>query len=213
MAAAPWLPGGGPAASEAGPSPSARGTERPHARHRQKRAPAPRLPQSKSNQNFQSRPRGHGDPLRSPLHDNAFPLPDNGRPPPPARQVRLGALRALARCARAHDPRVIGAVLDRPPPPSLLLPLPVSLLYTHLPPPPYCCPYPCPYCTLTSPPSLLLPLPVSLLYTHLPPLPTVAPTRVPTVHSPPPPPYCCPYPCPYCTLTSPPSTPQGPRQP
>ena len=43
-----------------------------------------------------------------------------------------------------------------PPPPSLLLPLPVSLLYTHspdgLPPPPYCCPYPCPYCTL--PPSL-----------------------------------------------------------
>ena len=32
-----------------------------------------------------------------------------------------------------------------PPPPSLLLPLPVSLLYTH---------------------SLLLPLPVSLLYTH-----------------------------------------------
>ena len=32
-------------------------------------------------------------------------------------------------------------------PPSLLLPLPVSLLYTHSP-PPYCCPYPCPYCTL-----------------------------------------------------------------
>ena len=31
------------------------------------------------------------------------------------------------------------------------------------PPPSYCCPYPCPYCTLT--PSLLLPLPVSLLYT------------------------------------------------
>jgi hypothetical protein len=35
-----------------------------------------------------------------------------------------------------------------PPPPSLLLPLPVSLLYTHSL-PPYCCPYPCPYCTLT----------------------------------------------------------------
>ena len=50
------------------------------------------------------------------------------------------------------------------------------------PPPPHCCPYPCPYCTLTPslptvaptrvptvhslPPSLLLPLPVSLLYTH-----------------------------------------------
>jgi len=34
------------------------------------------------------------------------------------------------------------------PPPSLLLPLPVSLLYTHSL-PPYCCPYPCPYCTLT----------------------------------------------------------------
>jgi len=66
-------------------------------------------------------------------------------------------------------------------PPSLLLPLPVSLLYTHSL-PPYCCPYPCLYCTLTSslpavaptrvstvhslPPSLLLPLPVSLLYTH-----------------------------------------------
>jgi hypothetical protein len=33
------------------------------------------------------------------------------------------------------------------PPSSLLLPLPVSLLYT--PPLPYCCPYPCPYCTLT----------------------------------------------------------------
>ena len=33
-------------------------------------------------------------------------------------------------------------------PPSLLLPLPVSLLYTHSL-PPYCCPYPCPYCTLT----------------------------------------------------------------
>jgi hypothetical protein len=32
--------------------------------------------------------------------------------PPRVRQVRLGALRALARCARAHDPRVIGAVLD-----------------------------------------------------------------------------------------------------
>ena len=31
---------------------------------------------------------------------------------------------------------------------SLLLPLPVSLLYTHSL-PPYCCPYPCPYCTLT----------------------------------------------------------------
>ena len=36
------------------------------------------------------------------------------------------------------------------------------------PPPPYCCPYPCPYCTLafSAPPSLLLPLPVSLLYTR-----------------------------------------------
>ena len=42
------------------------------------------------------------------------------------------------------------------------------------PPPPYSCPYPCPYCALpllttTSPPhppSLLLPLPVSLLCTH-----------------------------------------------
>ena len=47
-------------------------------------------------------------------------------------------------------------------PPSLLLPLPVSLLCTHSLPtvaptrvptvhslPPYCCPYPCPYCTLT----------------------------------------------------------------
>ena len=56
------------------------------------------------------------------------------------------------------------AVFLAPPPPSLLLPLPVSLLYTHSP-PPYCCPYPCPYCTLT------------------PPLPTVAPTRVPTVYS------------------------------
>jgi hypothetical protein len=58
------------------------------------------------------------------------------------------------------------------PPTSLLLPLPVSLLYTHSL-PPYCCPYPCPYCTLTErhgavvpPPSPLLPLPVSLLYTH-----------------------------------------------
>ena len=49
-------------------------------------------------------------------------------------------------------------------PPSLLLPLPMSLLYTHSL-PPYCCPYPCPYCTLTLS------------------LPTVAPTHVPTVHS------------------------------
>jgi len=48
-------------------------------------------------------------------------------------------------------------------PPSLLLPLPMSLLYTHSL-PPYCCPYPCPYCTLTLS------------------LPTVAPTHVPTVH-------------------------------
>jgi len=50
---------------------------------------------------------------------------------------------------------LVGERLNRPckhsPPPSL-----------H--PPPYCCPYPCPYCTLT-PPSLLLPLPMSLLYT------------------------------------------------
>ena len=73
-----------------------------------------------------------------------------------------------------------------PPPYSCPYPCP----YCTLPPPPYCCPYPCPYCTLT------------------PSLPTVAPTRVPTVHSPsvmarlcPPPPHCCPYPCPYCTLT------------
>jgi len=40
------------------------------------------------------------------------------------------------------------------------------------PPPPYCCPYPCPYCTLPPPacpaPSLLLPLPVSPLYTPSP---------------------------------------------
>ena len=77
-----------------------------------------------------------------------------------------------------------GAELEAspPPPPLLLLPLPMSLLYTHsLPPtvapthvptvhslpPSYCCPYPCPYCTLT-PSLLLLPLPVSLLYTHSP---------------------------------------------
>jgi hypothetical protein len=39
-----------------------------------------------------------------------------------------------------------------------------STIASRLLPPPYCCPYPCPYCTLT-PPSLLLPLPVSLLYT------------------------------------------------
>ena len=31
---------------------------------------------------------------------------------------------------------------------SLLLPLTVALPYTHSL-PPYCCPYPCPYCTLT----------------------------------------------------------------
>ena len=100
---------------------------------------------------------------------------------------------------RERGGRAAGAAVEvPPPPPSLLLPLPVSLLYTPSL-PPYCCPYPCPYCTL--PPSL----------------PTVAPTRVPTVHSLPPslllplpvsllytpslPPYCCPYPCPYCTLT------------
>ena len=36
-------------------------------------------------------------------------------------------------------------------------------------PPPYCCPYPCSYCTHT--------------HTHSPPLPTVTPTHVPTVHA------------------------------
>ena len=77
--------------------------------------------------------------------------------------------RALARCGRAREypscrggrrgcsalrcAGVRGASQQRnpiappPPPPSLLLPLPMSLLYTHSP-PPYCCPYPCPYCTL-----------------------------------------------------------------
>ena len=44
------------------------------------------------------------------------------------------------------------------PPPSLLLPLPVSLLYTHSL-PPYCCPYPCPYCTLTHSLPVALPRP------------------------------------------------------
>ena len=39
-------------------------------------------------------------------------------------------------------------------------------------PPPFCCPYPCPYCTLTGGVS-----------TSPPTLPSVAPTRVPTVHS------------------------------
>ena len=50
-----------------------------------------------------------------------------------------------------------------PPPPSLLLPLPMSLLYTPLlgaaraPPPPYSSPYHSPYCTLSPPPPTLLP--------------------------------------------------------
>jgi hypothetical protein len=73
-----------------------------------------------------------------------------------------------------------------PSPPSLLLPLPISLLYT---------PLWAWRATCSPPPSLLLPLPISLLYTPLwawratcspPPLPTVAPTCVPTVHSLPP---------------------------
>jgi len=62
------------------------------------------------------------------------------------------AERALARACRPRRIRVLAALTSAcnygPP---LLLPLPVSLLYTPSL-PPYCCPYPCPYCTL--PPSL-----------------------------------------------------------
>ena len=76
---------------------------------------------------------------------------ERGCPPPPP----------LPTVAPTHVPTVHSLS------PSLLLPLPMSLLYTHSL-PPYCCPYPCPYCTLT------------------PSLPTVAPTHVPTVHS-----LCC----------------------
>ena len=55
-----------------------------------------------------------------------------------------------------------GGYLEGPPPPPYCCPYPCP--YCTLP-PPYCCPYPCPYCTLL--PSLLLPLPVSLLYTRM----------------------------------------------
>jgi hypothetical protein len=64
--------------------------------------------------------------------------------------------------AGLSGPEELAAIEVQPPPPSLLLPLPVSLLYTHslatvaptrVPTvhslPRYCCPYPCPYCTLT----------------------------------------------------------------
>jgi len=68
--------------------------------------------------------------------------------------VRRCLAAAQAKCAHLGAPRGFS-----PLPPSLLLPLPVSLLYTPCfvlkasrpYPPPYCCLYPCPYCTL--PPS------------------------------------------------------------
>ena len=111
-------------------------------------------------------------------------------PSPPGQVARVGA----ARVAVIHgDPDSLAGwgfgveMVTPPPPPSLLLPLPMSLLYTlgvEM-----VTARPCP-----PPPSLLLPLPMSLLYTlgvemvtarpcPPPPLPTVAPTHVPTVHS------------------------------
>ena len=85
--------------------------------------------------------------------------------PCPAPRCTLETPRA-ARQALATDPHAPARCAPRHPrhPRPLLLPLPVSLLYTHSPPPsvaptrvptvhslpaPYCCPYPCPYCTLT----------------------------------------------------------------
>ena len=69
----------------------------------------------------------------------------------------LGAGGALGRASRAGAPagargrrrlpRAHAHAEPVAPPPSLLLPLPMSLLYTPSL-PPYCCPYPCPYCTL-----------------------------------------------------------------
>ena len=76
------------------------------------------------------------------------------------RGARTGGVQELARIKKDQQRAKDKARA----PPSLLLPLPMSLLYTHSL-PPYCCPYPCPYCTL--PPSL----------------PTVAPTQVPPVHA------------------------------
>ena len=68
-----------------------------------------------------------------------------------------------------------------------------------LPPPPYCCPYPCPYCTLPPPPYCC---PYPCPYCTLPPPPYCCPYPCPYCTLPPPP-YCCPYPCPYCTLPPP----------
>ena len=82
------------------------------------------------------------------------------------RRARAGCARWTQRAGRPWDGRRSARVrrCRRPPRhPSLLLPLPVSLLYTPSLPtvaptrvptvhslPPYCCPYPCPYCTLPS---------------------------------------------------------------
>ena len=106
-------------------------------------------------------------------------LAGNPRAAPVRVSVHLPAPDALEQCAPTPASPLPVPPPPAPPPntlfpsrvtepyPSLLLPLPMSLLYT-----PYCCPYPCPYCTLpllttanATPPSLLLPLPMSLLYT------------------------------------------------
>jgi len=62
--------------------------------------------------------------------------------------ARSGAARFNVQTTRSFRGVEHGAKAREPPPPSLLLPLPVSLLYTPSP-LSYCCPYPCPYCTLS----------------------------------------------------------------
>jgi hypothetical protein len=106
----------------------------------------------------------------STVQNSCAPEPPAHRPArPAAAAAALVSLRGLGKTKTRVRPSVPWPLLSlrgyslhpsllallfssRSPPPSLLLPLPMSLLYTHSFSPP--------------PPSLLLPLPVSLLYTH-----------------------------------------------
>ena len=92
------------------------------------------------------------------------------------RDLHASVPRLAPRARGAPPPAAPGllraAPLPRPFAQSFALP-PLGSALQAPPPPLYCCPYPCPYCTLPRltttplppPPSLLLPLPMSLLYT------------------------------------------------
>ena len=97
---------------------------------------------------------GHGT-KRGPRAGARAPAPGPRNPRP------RSATRPAARPPRTLA--VLAAPADRSP--SLLLPLPMSLLYTHPPPLSLLLPLPMSLLYTHSPPSLLLPLPMSLLCT------------------------------------------------